>query len=74
MRKPTKAYLAKAAKLDKLQIERVLSRARRKFMYRLEEQEMSVREVVAIQLEIEDEDLQAWRAEWAEIQNRSKAR
>lgn len=73
MRKPTKAYLEKAAKLNKTEIERLLSRARKKFMRRLEDEEMSVQEVVAIQLEIEDEALQEWRAEWAEIRNRTKA-
>ena len=73
MRKPTKAYLEKAAKLNKQEIERLLSRARKKFMRRLEDEEMSVQEVVAIQLEIEDEALHEWRAEWAEIRNRTKA-
>jgi hypothetical protein len=31
-------------------------------------------EVVAIQLEIEDEDLNEWREKWAEIKNKIKAK
>lgn len=72
MRKPSEAYLEKARRLRKSEIERLLSRARKKLMRRIEDQTMSVEEVVAIQLEIEDEDLAVWRERWAEIQARNK--
>lgn len=73
MRKPGEAYLEKARKLKKDDIERLLARARKKLTRRLEDLEMSVHEVVAIQLEIEDEELTEWRARWAEIQKKAKA-
>ena len=74
MRKPNEAYLEKARRLRKVDVERLLSRARKKLMRRIEDQTMSVEEVVAIQLEIEDEELAEWREHWAEIQAKAKAR
>ncbi|MFN3751664.1 MAG: hypothetical protein ACK4SR_09845 [Thiobacillus sp.] len=68
MRKPSEAYLEKARKLKKEDIERLLARTRTKFMRRIEDQEMNAVEVAAIQLEIEDEELAEWRERWAEIQ------
>lgn len=73
MRKPNDAYLEKARRLRKTDVERLLSRARKKLMRRIEDQTMSVEEVAAIQLEIEDEDLAEWRERWAEIQAKTKA-
>lgn len=68
MRKPSEAYLEKARKLKKEDIERLLARTRTKFMRRIEDQELSALDVAAIQLEIEDEQLAEWRERWAEIQ------
>lgn len=73
MRTPNDAYLEKARRLRKTDVERLLSRARKKLMRRIEDQTMTVEEVVAIQLEIEDEDLAEWRKRWAEIQAKTKA-
>jgi N-acyl-L-homoserine lactone synthetase len=73
MRTPNDAYLEKARRMRKTDVERLLSRARKKLMRRIEDQTMTVEEVVAIQLEIEDEDLAEWRERWAEIQTRTKA-
>lgn len=73
MRTPNDAYLEKARRLRKTDVERLLSRARKKLMRRIEDQTMSVEEVAAIQLEIEDEDLAEWRERWAEIQAKTKA-
>lgn len=73
MKKPNEAYLEKAKRLRKVDIERLLSRARKKLMRRIEDQEMSVHEVAAIQMEIEDEELAEWRERWAEIQAKSQA-
>lgn len=72
MKKPNEAYLEKAKRLRKVDIERLLSRARKKLMRRIEDQEMSVHEVAAIQMEIEDEELAEWRERWAEIQAKSQ--
>lgn len=74
MRKPDEAYLEKAKRLRKLDVERLLSRARKKLMRRIEDQEMSVLEVAAIQMEIEDEELAEWRERWAEIQAKARPR
>lgn len=74
MKKPDPAYLEKVSRLRKVDIERLLSRARKKLMRRIEDQTMSVEEVAAIQLEIEDEDLAEWRERWAEIQAKAKSK
>lgn len=74
MRKPSEAYLEKAKKLRKEQLERLLARTRRKFMRRIEDMEMSAVEVAAIQMEIEDEELAEWRERWAEIQAKAKSK
>lgn len=73
MRKiPSEQYLEQAKLLSKEEIERLLSRTRSKLMRRLEDKKLSAVEVVAIQLEIEDEDLNEWREKWAEIKNKIK--
>lgn len=71
MRKtPSEQYLEQAKLLSEEEIERLLSRARSKLMRRLEDKKLSAVEVVAIQLEIEDEELNEWREKWAEIKNK----
>lgn len=72
MRKPADEYLEKAGQLEQEETERLLARMRSKLMRRLEDKKMSVQEAVAIQLEIEDEELQEWRARMAEISKKSK--
>ncbi|MBW8328943.1 MAG: hypothetical protein K0M48_07285 [Thiobacillus sp.] len=74
MRKPAEEYLEKARLLNKEETERLLARMRAKLMRRLEDKKMNVFEAVAIQLEIEDEELQEWRARMAEIRKKSKSR
>ena len=64
---PSEKYLEQARALGKEEQERLMSRMRSKLMRRLEDKKMSVEEVAAIQLEIEDEDLEEWRKKWAEI-------
>lgn len=72
MRKPADEYLEKAGQLEQEETERLLARMRTKLMRRLEDKKMSVQEAVAIQLEIEDEELQEWRTRMAEISKKSK--
>ena len=75
MRKtPSDVYLEKAQTLSKEETERLLSRARSKLIRRLESEKMTAQEVVALQLEIEDEDLSEWRAKMAEIRKKAKAK
>jgi hypothetical protein len=75
MRKtPSDEYLEKARLLSEEETERLLSRTRSKLLRRLENEKMTALEVVALQLEIEDEDLGEWREKMAEIRKKSKAK
>jgi N-acyl-L-homoserine lactone synthetase len=74
MRKPAEEYLEIAKQLSEEETERLLARMRTKLMRRLEDKKMGVAEVVAIQLEIEEEELQEWRARMAEIRKKSKSK
>ena len=69
-RAPNEEYLEKARLLGKEETERLLSRARGKLTRRLEDQKLTPEEAVAIQLEIEDEDLNEWREKWNEIKKK----
>jgi len=71
---PSETYIEKAKLLSKEDTERLLSRMRTKLMRRLEDKKLSTLEVVAIQLEIEDEDLDEWRKRWAELKQKIKAK
>ena len=71
---PSDIYLEKAKLLSKEDKERLLSRTRTKLMRRLEDNKMTAEEVIAIQLEIEDEDLDEWRKKWAELKEKVKAK
>ncbi|MBU1395593.1 MAG: hypothetical protein KKE84_05555 [Gammaproteobacteria bacterium] len=75
MRKtPSDEYLEQARLLSKEETERLLSRTRTKLIRKLESEKMTALEVVALQLEIEDEDLGEWREKMAEIRKKTKAR
>ena len=75
MRKtPTEESLEKARLLTKEETERLLSRMQTKLMRRLEDKELSALEVVAIQLEIEDEELDEWRKNMTEIRKITKTK
>ncbi len=71
---PSDTYLEQAKLLSKEDRERLLSRTRTKLMRRLEDNKLSADEVVAIQLEIEDEDLEEWRKKWAELKVKAKGK
>lgn len=66
---PSDEYLEKAKLLNEEACERLLSRARSKLKRRLDDKKISMLEVVALQLEIEDEDLNEWRQRVAEIKS-----
>ena len=71
---PSPQYLEQASRLTEEETERLLSRIRNKLVRRLEDKKMTPLEAAAIQLEIEDEDLEAWREKWAEIKKKSRAK
>lgn len=64
-------YIAQAKKLTGDDRERVLSRMGGKLPKRLQKEKLSADEAIAIQLELEDEQLQEWRKHMAEIQEKS---
>jgi hypothetical protein len=70
---PDQEYLEKAKLLTEEETERLLSRMRGKLMRRLEDKKLSVLDVAAIQLEIEDGELNEWRKKMAEIREKTKA-
>jgi 2-oxoglutarate dehydrogenase complex dehydrogenase (E1) component-like enzyme len=71
---PTEEYVEKAKLLTEEETERLLSRMRAKLLRRLEDKKLTVPEVVAMQLEIEDEELNEWREKMAEIRKKSKGK
>jgi hypothetical protein len=71
---PTEEYVEKAKLLTEEETERLLSRMRAKLMRRLEDKKLTVPEVVAMQLEIEDEELNEWRAKMAELRKKAKTK
>ena len=74
MRKmPSEDYLKKAKLLSKEETERLLARMRAKLARRLEDRKLTALECVAIQLEIEDEELKEWRKNMAAIRKRTKS-
>jgi hypothetical protein len=68
-KEPSVEYLEQAKQLNEEASERLLSRARTKLMRRLEDKKLTALEVMALQLEFEDEDLTEWRARIAEIKS-----
>ena len=53
--------------MTKLEAERLLSRLRGRFSRRLEDKRLTRIEVLALQLEHEDEELREWRSKVAQI-------
>lgn len=69
-KQPTEEYLLKAKKLTKSQTEQLFSRMGGKLGRRLDDNKLIPLEALAIQLEIEDENLKEWRERFAEIKAR----
>jgi len=67
-------YLAKVAKLSKLEKERLMSRMSGKLPRRLEKEKLNSEEALAFQLELEDEQLQEWRKMMAIIREKEEAK
>jgi len=70
-KKSSDKYLEQARLLDKESAERLLSRMRAKLLRRFEDRKMTELEAVAMQLEIEEEDLAEWRKRVAELQKKN---
>jgi hypothetical protein len=65
-------YLEKAANLSEEETERLLSRMRGKLTRRLDDKKLSVIEAIAIQLEIDDDQLMEWREKRLQINEKYK--
>ena len=70
MKPPTKEYFEKAKSLSKKDAELLLSRMGGKLTRRLEDKRLSAMEVLALQLEFEEEQLREWRKKVAEIRGK----
>jgi hypothetical protein len=66
------SYLEMAQKLSILEQERVLSRMGGKLPKRLQKEKLTKQEAIAIQLELEDEQLQEWRTIMAELKAKTQ--
>ena len=60
-------YLERAATLSREDAERLFSRMRGKLARRLENEKIDSLDAVALQLQLEDEDLNEWRQRWEEL-------
>jgi len=69
---PSEQYVEKAKLLTRDNAERILSRMRGKLMRRLEDQKIIPLQAVAMQLELEDKQLQEWRERLAELRAKHK--
>lgn len=67
-------YLTKVSKLSKIETERLLSRMTGKLPRRLEKEKITTEEALAIQLEVEDEQLLEWRKVMRELRAKEKAK
>lgn len=72
MKTSKKEYLDKVQKLTKNERERLQSRMTGKLPRRLEKDKLSLEEALAIQMELEDEQLQEWRENMRLIKEREK--
>ena len=70
---PNQEYLEKAKLLTKEETERLRSRMSGKLPRRLEKEKLSTLEALAIQLELEDEQLNEWRERMNTIKEKGKA-
>jgi hypothetical protein len=68
----SEAYIEKAKGLTHDQSERLQSRMRGKLTRRLEDKKLDTIEALAIQLELDDEQLQEWRERMQEISKKDK--
>jgi len=66
---PSEAYLLKASTLTKTEAEYLFSRMGKKLGKRLEDSKLVAIEALALQLEVEDEQLKEWRERFAEIRD-----
>ncbi|MBI5109264.1 MAG: hypothetical protein HZA62_11005 [Rhodocyclales bacterium] len=67
-------YLERAATLSREDVERLFSRMRGKLARRFENEKIDSLDAVALQLQLEDEELNEWRQRWEELSQREARR
>ncbi len=67
-------YLEKAAALSREEAERLFSRMRGKLARRIEHEKIDSLDAIALQLQLEDEELNEWRQRWEELSQREAKR
>lgn len=67
-------YAEKVKKLSKIESERLLSRMSGKLPRRLEKDKLSRDEALALQMELEDEQLQEWRKMMATLNKKAESK
>lgn len=67
-------YAEKVKKLSKIETERLLSRMSGKLPRRLEKDKLSREEALALQMELEDEQLQEWRKMMAALNKKAEGK
>ena len=72
IKNPSEAFIKLAEGLDEAPVEKVLSRMSGKLPKRFLKEKLTKNEAIAIQLELEDELLQEWRANFARAQLRTE--
>ena len=72
IKSPSEVFVELAVKLDEQSAEKVLSRMTGKLPKRYMKEKLSKIEALAIQLELEDELLQDWRKNFAQIKSNSE--
>lgn len=72
MKAPNTDYIAKAKELTSEEQERLLSRMAGKLPKRLKNEKLTLDEAFALQLELEDEQLQEWRENMAAIKEKAQ--
>jgi hypothetical protein len=72
MRESKPEYLEKARNLTEDERERLLSRMSVKLLHRLQKEKTSTDDTLAIQMELEDEQLREWRENMKLIKERYK--
>ncbi|MDP3818088.1 MAG: hypothetical protein Q8Q57_03715 [Methylotenera sp.] len=72
IKKANEEYLEKAKSLSEEEVERLQSRMRAKLTRREEDKKLTPIEALAIQLELDDEQLAEWREKRIEINKKTK--
>ena len=71
---PSPAYLEQAKLLSREDAERVFSRMRKKLSLNLQHEKLDPVDAVALQLELEDDQLKAWRENLADLRKGKPAK